>query len=531
MMEGRGLCHCAHPDWALWKRKEKIMCKSLKWSLTKIWNYSAKAVLGEFLCIFLAGIFQPVSVWLLQKVIDAVGSADFKAGGILALVYALVLNLCGLTVSMREYCKAAVYRDAAEGLQRETARKFLRMEYQVFENKRQRDILQQIADRPCEQVLSVYEHLLDIVGNIFSFVGFLGLLMQIGPVIPAGFCVLSMLNIYLSYRAMSISAGLFFEQTADEREMGYLSELLGTKGSLAELKLFGAVPYIAGIWKKQSDRVLRYRLKMTIRSQMLFLSGGLLTVVWIGFILGVLISRFTAHSITLGMLVSLMNCAVSMIALSNMFSDHAYQIAKNVSLARLYREFETFPEKKAGRAKECREGGSGLEFRNVYFRYSESETWVLKDVSFCVRPGECVALAGENGAGKSTVLKLICGLYEPQKGQVLINGRSAADYTDAELKGALSVVFQNYQKFHFTVRQNITMCGEEKGREEERRVTQALKAGNCAEPSKKDAVRACDRHGEGLPDLEKDQRSLLEAGCPCDYKGVRSEPGRVHRLV
>lgn len=48
---------------------------------------------------------------------------------------------------------------------------------------------------------------------------------------------------------------------------------------------------------------------------------------------------------------------------------------------------------------------------------------------------------------------------------------------------------------------------------------------------KKDAVRACDRHGEGLPDLEKDQRSLLEAGCPCDYKGVRSEPGRVHRLV
>ena len=55
--------------------------------------------------------------------------------------------------------------------------------------------------------------------------------------------------------------------------------------------------------------------------------------------------------------------------------------------------------------------------------------------------------------------------------------------------------------------------------------------GFTLEPSKKDAVRACDRHGEGLPDLEKDQRSLLEAGCPCDYKGVQSEPGRVHRLV
>lgn len=457
------------------------MWKSLKWILIKIWNYSAKNMLGETICIFLAGSFQPISAWLLQNLIDAVGSIDLRRGGIMAFLYILGLNLHGLTVSIREYCKAAVCRNVEEGLQRDTACKFSRIEYQVFEDKEKRDILQQIADRPCEQVVLIYENLLEIAGNVFSFAGFLWLLSQMGSFIPAGFCALSLLNMCFSYRALMISTDLFFDQTADEREMDYLGELLETKSSLAELKLFGAVPYIVELWNRQSRRVLRYRLKMTAKSQLLFLTGALMNALWVGVILGVLIFRLTARSITLGMFVSLFNSAVSMIALSNLFSDHVSQIAGNAAIARLYGEFETFPEKKSRHEEEHRKKECGLEFRNVYFHYPGSDAWVLRDVSFVVRPGECLAIAGENGAGKSTLIKLICGLYKPQKGQVLIDGRSAADYTDAELKKALSIVFQNYERFHFTVRQNITMCEDEKGGAEEEKILEALKAAGCAE--------------------------------------------------
>lgn len=290
-----------------------------------------------------------------------------------------------------------------------------------------------VAEKPYEQILDIHEHTLDLLLSVFSFAGYLCLLTH--------------------------------------------------KGSLTELKLFGSVDYIMGLWKKQSSRVLKYRLKTTIKSQMLFLSGGILTIVWIGFILAALIFKISTHSITVGMFISLVNCATSMIMISNTFSDHAHHISKNITLARLYVEFERLPEKRICHGEEKWGKGKGIEFRNVSFCYPGNECRVLENVSFSVLPGECLAIVGENGAGKSTIVKLVCGLYKPQRGQVLINGRNASDHTDAELRSALSVVFQNFEEYHFTVRQNVVMHTEKSDASEDLAVRDALAAGGCKELS------------------------------------------------
>jgi ATP-binding cassette subfamily B protein len=97
----------------------------------------------------------------------------------------------------------------------------------------------------------------------------------------------------------------------------------------------------------------------------------------------------------------------------------------------------------------------GIEFRNVTFRYPDKEAPALDDVSFTISPGETVALVGRNGAGKSTIVKLLGRLYDPDAGQVLIDGHDIRDYDPRDLRRQFGMMFQDYAAYQFSARENI----------------------------------------------------------------------------
>ena len=97
----------------------------------------------------------------------------------------------------------------------------------------------------------------------------------------------------------------------------------------------------------------------------------------------------------------------------------------------------------------------GIEFRNVTYRYPDRDVKALDDVSFVIEPGETIALVGQNGAGKSTIVKLIGRLYDPDEGQILINGVDIREYDPAELRRQISVMFQDFATYQFSAADNI----------------------------------------------------------------------------
>jgi ATP-binding cassette, subfamily B, bacterial len=99
----------------------------------------------------------------------------------------------------------------------------------------------------------------------------------------------------------------------------------------------------------------------------------------------------------------------------------------------------------------------GFEFRNVSFAYPGTERKVLRDFNFTLSPGERIALIGENGQGKTTVVKLITRLYDPTEGQILLDGVDLREYSLEDLHKEIGVIFQDFMRYEMTARENIAI--------------------------------------------------------------------------
>jgi ATP-binding cassette subfamily B protein RaxB len=102
---------------------------------------------------------------------------------------------------------------------------------------------------------------------------------------------------------------------------------------------------------------------------------------------------------------------------------------------------------------------ASIDVKHLYFRYSDTEPWLLEDVTFRIAPGECVAIVGPSGAGKSTLLKLMAGLLKPQSGDVIVNGHSVCKSRAAVL-GNVGFVLQDDSLFAGTIADNIAFAAD-----------------------------------------------------------------------
>jgi len=140
-------------------------------------------------------------------------------------------------------------------------------------------------------------------------------------------------------------------------------------------------------------------------------------------------------------------------------------------------------EKRTGRKKPSIKGG--IEFENVWFSYNQDE-WVLKDISFSVKPGEKIGVVGYTGAGKTTLMKLLTKFYSPQKGKILIDGVDIEEIDTLHLRKNIATVYQEPFLFNGTIRENITLFCDIL----EERLQRAIRVSNLD--------RMMDRKGIGL---------------------------------
>jgi ATP-binding cassette subfamily B protein len=249
-----------------------------------------------------------------------------------------------------------------------------------------------------------------------------------------------------------------FRQTPLRRQMDYLRQVGGSKEAAKELKLFNLSSYLTGRFTALSQGIYEENVALNKRR---LLWGGLLAIVGqLGYYgaYGYSIYRTIQGRYSIGDL-TLITTAI-MQAMSNI--QQAFSTASGVAdqalfLTDLLAFFEMKPrvETKVNALPAPRPIMSGFEFRNVSFAYPGTDRRVLSNFNFSLSCGERVALIGENGQGKTTIVKLITRLYDPTEGEILLDGVDLREYDLADLHAEIGVIFQDFMRYEMTARENI----------------------------------------------------------------------------
>lgn len=125
-----------------------------------------------------------------------------------------------------------------------------------------------------------------------------------------------------------------------------------------------------------------------------------------------------------------------------------------------FREFVESTEKSENKPNVNFDSVDSIEFKNVSFTYPSAEKSTINNMSFKVNKGENIAVVGENGAGKTTAVKLLCGLYYPTSGDILVNGKSSLDFSSDSYSNLFSAVFQDYYFMPMTIAENISTTSD-----------------------------------------------------------------------
>jgi ATP-binding cassette, subfamily B, bacterial len=253
---------------------------------------------------------------------------------------------------------------------------------------------------------------------------------------------------------------LNFNQTTARRQMEYLRLIGGSKESAKELKLFGLAPYLTRRYVGLSDDL--HRQTVSLQRRKLFVGAFLTLLGTVGYygaygyvVFQTVIGVFTIGTLTL-LAGAIAGASTNIQAVFTTFSSIADQA---LFLSDLLEFFSVKPKivSKPGALAAPRPIAEGFEFRNVSFSYPGNPRPVLNNISFKIEPSERIALVGENGQGKTTIVKLITRLYDVTGGQILLDGVDLREYDIDDLWREIGVIFQDFMRYEMTAAENIAI--------------------------------------------------------------------------
>lgn len=388
-----------------------------------------------------------------------------------------------VSVSLRKFAEVRIELAIRDRFRTAIVEKRARMAYKHIENDKTWNLISRVSETPEVQIKTAFTDLISMVSGSIQIAGLLFLL-----IIQVWWAALLICAFSIPLFALAVKSGRANYQANREvskykRKYEYLSQVLTGRETVDERTLFGFGDKVNERWHEQYEAARKIEFRTAMKWFIKMKTGGIVTALISILVMLVLLNPVLTGAVTVGMFISLVNAIFGLVqAMSWELTYHVDQLAKHNEYLKDLTEFAALDE--TGEAVELPvfplPAFESLEFRNVRFKYPGTDNYVLDGISFRIDAGKHYAFVGINGSGKTTITKLMTGLYDDFEGDILINGRSISTYSQREIKALFSVVYQDFARYYISINDNIALGDVNKMQEEENpeRVREAImKAG------------------------------------------------------
>lgn len=271
--------------------------------------------------------------------------------------------------------------------------------------------------------------------------------------------IVVVINYYTTEKSNQVNLKMFETLIPFNVQFNFYNDFYEDYNAGKDIRLFGLGEYVAKIQRKQNqyltDTLWKNKKKTLKYVFFSSISSGILNIVIYAFV----INACLAGSVAIGDITKYVSCIALFVgAMSGMISQFQSLFNNNKYLVNYFKYLEMPSNCKNGNV-DCTDGTVSplIEFENVSFRYPNTSSYVLKNLSFKIYPNERISIVGRNGSGKTTMIKLLCRLYTPNEGIIYFCGKNINDYDYDFYIKQLSTVFQDFKIFSFPIGQNIAV--------------------------------------------------------------------------
>lgn len=314
------------------------------------------------------------------------------------------------------------------------------------------DKLNQIKDRPHLALIELFNSSILILSTVIKVVGIAFVFFNISGILGISYLIAAVFDILFTFMAVNKMNKMFENTSRNEREMENVIDILKNKDALYEIKVFKMKNLFLNRFEKYSSAVFKERLDTTLKSQNYLLLSSVVNIVWMGLVILFIVSKLLAKAIGAGDLTAIVTSASSTLDMAEDFVYEASTVSNNGYIANTLFYILSYDERKVEKSSKY---GDEIEFSHVSFKYPGTQKTVLHDLSFKINKDKVTAIVGENGAGKSTIIKLVAGLYEPTEVSVRISNMNPYSMSNEDISNELSIVFQDFKNYELSLRDNI----------------------------------------------------------------------------
>lgn len=388
----------------------------------------------------------------------SIGSIDFNKFIVLFAVAFLVYTVQSLSFSAQDYLHRLLYTKIPISLYQIVLSKISSLDVAYFEDSEFKNTLEKVRDAYSWRPLNMMDYLLFSFQGLIQVIAAIVLLATLAPILIVVILVVAIPELISRIKESQLSWGIWDAQSPHRKKFWYVSSLLQERDSVKEIRLFQLPKkFLLDIKNIQENN---YKENKTLATKYLGINslfsvlGG---IIFIGILLFIVLEA-VAKRISVGdisyyttVITNLQN------GIGGLFRNLVRLFSESLYTSSIFEVLDAPPKiKQIEKPTKINLSNPPLiEFKNVSFTYPGSKKIILKNFNLAINPKEKIALVGENGSGKTTIIKLLCRFYDVDQGEILVNGVNLKKLDLNDWYRALGVLFQDFVKYEYKAWENI----------------------------------------------------------------------------